>query len=69
MAAKSDDELHAVPVLDKVITVLEEIGYTGAPHRETLKTTICIVQYRAAARGTLIERTGYQHPGARSSSI
>lgn len=44
MAAKSDDELHAVLVLDNVLTVLEEIGYTGVPHRETLKTTMGVVQ-------------------------
>ena len=44
MAAKSDDELHAVLVLDNVLTVLDEIGYTGVPHRETLKTTMGIVQ-------------------------
>ena len=44
MAAKSDDELHAVLVLDNVLTVLEEIGYTGVPHRENLKTTMGIVQ-------------------------
>ena len=44
MAAKSDDELHAVLVLDNVLTVLEEIGYTGVPHRETLKSAMDIVQ-------------------------
>ena len=44
MAAKSDDELRSVLVLDDVLTVLEEIGYTGVPHRETLKSAMSIIQ-------------------------
>mgnify|MGYP002803464762 CR=1 FL=1 len=44
MAAKSDDELHSVLVLDDVLTVLEEIGYTAIPHRETLKPAMGIIQ-------------------------
>ena len=44
MAAKSDDELHAVLVLDNVLTVLKEIGYTGVCHREILKSAMDIVR-------------------------
>ena len=44
MAAQSDDELHAVLVLDDVLTILEEIGYTGVPHHETLKSASDIIQ-------------------------
>ncbi|XP_028394535.1 uncharacterized protein LOC114518737 [Dendronephthya gigantea] len=44
MEAKCDEELHNVLVSDDVLTVLGNIGYTGVPHRETLKSITGILQ-------------------------
>ncbi len=44
METKSDNELHAVLMSENVLTVLEEIGYTRVPHRETLESATAIIQ-------------------------
>jgi hypothetical protein len=42
---KTEDELHSILIEDKVLDVLDSIGYRGVPQRESISSSMEIVRY------------------------
>lgn len=42
--ANTDDEVKNLLISDSILDVLQELGYTGIPHRETVLSVKSIIQ-------------------------